>query len=166
MWLVLPTVAIGFLTVLLRYIGRQMGTALTTPGYTEIQLYLYGGIFLFGFAYILKHQINVRVDFWFANLPMKRKAKIDFVGHIISLIPFVLLGLWVSVPQVATSWRLNEQSPDAGGLPRAPIKTLIVVAFVLLLIQSISEMVKLVAILRDRPELVDIEDAEEPLRIE
>ncbi|MDX1467794.1 MAG: TRAP transporter small permease subunit [Acidimicrobiia bacterium] len=166
MWLVIPTVAIGAITVLLRYIGRQMGTALTTPGYTEIQLYLYGGIFLFGFAYILKHQINVRVDFWFAHQPQRRKAWIDFVGHLISLVPFCLLAIWVSVPQVVTSWRLNEQSTDAGGLPRAPIKTLIVVGFILLLIQAVAELVRLIAVLKGRPDLVDLEEVEEPLRIE
>lgn len=166
MWLVIPTVAIGFLTVVLRYVGRQMGTSLTNPGYTEIQLYLYGGIFLFGFAYILKHQINVRVDFWFANQPAKRRAWIDFVGNIIGLIPFCLLALWVSIPQVVTSWRLNEQSPDAGGLPRAPIKTLIPVAFALLLMQAIAEMVKLVAIIREQADLVQLKETHEPLRIE
>ena len=166
MWLVLPTVAIGAITVLLRYIGRQIGIALTTPGYTEMQLYLYGGIFLFGFAYILKHQINVRVDFWFAHQKLRRKAWIDFVGHLISLVPFCLLAIWVSVPQVITSWRLNEQSTDAGGLPRAPIKTLIVIGFVLLLIQAIAELVRLVAVLKGRADLVDLEEVEEPLRIE
>lgn len=166
MWLVIPTVAVGFVTVLLRYVGRQLGTGLTNPGYTEWQLYLYGGIFLFGFAYILKHQINVRVDFWFANQSQRRRAWIDLVGHIIALIPFCLLALWVSIPQVVTSWRLNEQSPDAGGLPRAPIKTLIPIAFALLLIQAIAEFVKLVAILRGRADLVDLEEPEEPIRIE
>lgn len=166
MWLVLPTVAIGFITVLLRYIGRQMGTALTTPGYTEIQLYLFGGIFLFGFGYILKHQINVRVDFWFAHQSERRRAWIDLIGHLISLIPFALLALWVSIPQVMTSWRLNEQSPDAGGLPRAPIKTLIPVAFAILLVQGIAELVKLVAVLKGRGDLVNLDEAEEPLRIE
>lgn len=166
MWLVLPTVAIGFITVLMRYIGRQMGTALTTPGYTEIQLYLYGGIFLFGFGYILKNQINVRVDFWFTHQNRKRKAWIDFVGHLVSLIPFCLLALWVSIPQVVTSWDLNEQSPDAGGLPRAPIKTLIPIAFAILLIQGIAELVKLVAVLRDREDLVRPKELEAPLRIE
>ncbi|HET9222923.1 MAG TPA: C4-dicarboxylate ABC transporter substrate-binding protein, partial [Roseiflexaceae bacterium] len=39
-------------------------------------------------------------------------------------------------------WAAWELSSDPGGLPRAPIRTMIVVAFVLLLIQGISEIIK------------------------
>ena len=105
-------------------------------------------------------------DFWFGNLPGRRKAWIDFVGHLISLIPFTLIGIWVSVPQVATSWRLNEQSPDPSGLPRAPIKSMIIVAFVLLLIQAIAEVIKLVAVLRGYRTYEEVTTHEEPIRVE
>ncbi len=165
-WMVIPTVVMGFVNVLLRYIGRFVGVRLTNNGLIEAQWYLYSLIFLFGFAYILKHQINVRVDFWFSKLPKKRKAWIDFIGNLIGLIPFAIMGLWLSIPQVITSWQLNEQSPDPSGLPRAPIKTMIPVAFALLLIQAIAEMIKLVAILRGYDELVQYEEHEAPLRLE
>jgi TRAP-type mannitol/chloroaromatic compound transport system permease small subunit len=166
MWVVIPTVGVGFLNVVLRYTSRFVGTRLTNNGMIELQWYLYSLIFLFGFAYILKHQINVRVDFWFAGQPPKRKAMIDFVGHLIALIPFCLMGIWISVSQVATSWRLNEQSPDPSGLPRAPIKTMIPIAFTLLLIQALAEMVKLAAVLNDRIDSKAIEGDDKPIRIE
>ncbi|MEE9178163.1 MAG: TRAP transporter small permease subunit, partial [Acidimicrobiia bacterium] len=120
-WIVIPTVAVGFVNVVLRYIGQATSTRLTTNTIIELQWYMYSGIFLLGFPYILKHQINVRVDFWFANQPPKRRALIDFVGHWISLIPFCLIGVWVSFPQAWQSIRIWEQSPDADGLPRGPI---------------------------------------------
>lgn len=163
-WIVIPTIGVGLANVFLRYIGQFFGVRLTSNTYIELQWYLYSLIFLFGFAYILKHQINVRVDFWFAKLPKKRKAWIDLIGHMVGLVPFALIGLWVSIPQVQTSWRLNEQSPDAGGLPRAPIKTMIVVGFVLLLIQAIAEVIRVIAVLRG----LDVEygEHEGPLRIE
>ena len=124
-------------------------------------------IFLLGFAYVLKHQINVRVDFWFANQPPKRKAWIDVAGHSIGLIPFCIIGLWASIPQVITSWENQEVSPDADGLPWYPIKTMLAVAFALLLIQAIAEMVKLYAVLTDRPLMVALEsDLEQPTRVE
>jgi len=165
-WVVIPTVGVGFVNVVLRYTGQLTGTRLTNNGLLEAQWYLYSLIFLFGFAYILRHQINVRVDFWFANQPLKRKAWIDLVGHLISLVPFAIIGIWVSIPQVATSWRLNEQSPDPSGLPRAPIKTMILVAFVLLLIQAIAELIRVLAVIRDREEFADVEEVEAPTRIE
>lgn len=166
-WVVLPTLILGVGNVILRYTGQLVGVRLTNNGLIEAQWYLYSLIFLLGFNYILKNQINVRVDFWFAHQPKKKKAWIDLIGHHIALLPFAILGLWLSVPQVITSWRLNEQSPDPSGLPRAPIKTMIPVAFALLLIQTAAELVKLWAIVTDRPEEVDRREAvEAPLRLE
>ena len=146
-YIVLITVAVGFANVVLRYVGEVTGNRLTNNGMIEAQWYLYSLIFLFGFAYILKHQINVRVDFWFANQPPKRKAIIDLVGHLISLVPFCLIALWISWDQVWFSWSIWEQSPDPSGLPRAPIKAMIMIAFGLLLIQAIAEVIKQVAVL-------------------
>jgi TRAP-type mannitol/chloroaromatic compound transport system permease small subunit len=165
-YVVIVTVVVGFVNVVLRYTGQLAGVRLTNNGLIEAQWYLYSLIFLFGFGYILKHQVNVRVDFWFANQPRRRKAWIDIIGHSISLIPFCLIAIWVSVPQVRTSWQLNEQSPDPSGLPRAPIKTMIIVAFVLLLAQAVAEMVKLIAVLRGLDEQVGIEESDTPIRVE
>jgi TRAP-type mannitol/chloroaromatic compound transport system permease small subunit len=165
-YVVIVTVVVGFVNVVLRYTGQLAGVRLTNNGLIEAQWYLYSLIFLFGFGYILKHQVNVRVDFWFADQPRRRKAWIDIIGHSISLIPFCLIAIWVSVPQVRTSWQLNEQSPDPSGLPRAPIKTMIIVAFVLLLAQAVAEMVKLISVLRGLDEQVGIEESDTPIRIE
>lgn len=162
---VIPTIVVGFVNVVLRYIGFLTGTQLVGGALFELQWYLYSLIFLFGFSYILKHQINVRVDFWYANQPRRNRAWIDFVGHLISLIPFCIIALWISIPQVLTSWRLGEQSPDPGGLARYPIKTMIPVAFGLLLIQALAEMVKLVAVLRG-VDTGGVEESEAPIRVE
>lgn len=176
MYLVIITVVIGFANVVLRYFGRFVGTRLTSNLFIELQWYLYSLIFFFGFAYILKHNINVRVDFWYANQSPKRRAMIDFVGHLIALIPFCLLGLYVTVNPVLSSWGLRpngtwgtwELSPDPSGLPRAPIKTMILVAFFTLLLQASVEMIRLIAILRDVDELKPkaMVETEAPIRIE
>lgn len=108
-----------------------------------------------GFAYILKHNLNVRVDFWYANWPPRRRALIDFAGTLLFLIPFCILAIVVTINPVLFSWgRLPngnwgtwEVSPDPDGLPRAPIKSMIIVAFVLLLLQAISQAIKYFAII-------------------
>jgi TRAP-type mannitol/chloroaromatic compound transport system permease small subunit len=166
MWTVIPTVALGFVNTILRYVGQATGRKLTNNAVIELQWYLFGIIFLVGFAYILKHQINVRVDFWYANQSQRRRAKIDFIGHWIGLIPFCLIGLWVSVPQAVASWEIWEQSPDADGLPRAPIKALLALSFFLLLIQAIAEQIKLAAVLAGHPDFVELEERDAPIRIE
>lgn len=165
-WVVIPTVAVGFINVVLRYSGQLMGRRFTSNAIIELQLYLYAGIFLLGFAYVLKHQINVRVDFWYANQPVKRRAWIDFWGNWVALVPFCIIGMWASFPQAWQSISVWEQSPDASGLPRGPIKALLAISFLLLFFQAISEQIKLYALLTDRGDLVEIEHVEAPLRIE
>ena len=167
MWAVLPTVGVGFVNVILRYTGKLMGQKLTTNAIVETQWYLYSLIFLLGFAYVLKHQINVRVDFWFANQALKRKAWIDFIGHWIALVPFCIVGMYVAIPQAWRSLINWELGPDASSLPRGPIKAMLGVAFVLLFIQAIAEQVKLFAVITDRGQMVEIDyDPDAPIRIE
>ena len=176
-YLVVATVFIGFANVVLRYVGRFVGQRLTSNLFIELQWYLYSAIFFFSFAYILKNGINVRVDFWYANQSPKRKAWIDVVGHIVSLLPFCLIALWVTFNPVMISWGLRpdgswglwELSPDASGLPRAPIKSLILVAFATLLLQAIAEMIKLSFIIRGIEEVAEEvlpKAVEAPIRIE
>ncbi|MEM7345715.1 MAG: TRAP transporter small permease subunit [Chloroflexota bacterium] len=180
-YLVIITFIVGFLNVVLRYSGRFVGMRLTSNLFIELQWYLYSLIFFLGFAYILKNNINVRVDFWYAEFEEKTKAWIDLVGHLISLIPFCILALIVTYPPVMTSWgrkpdgtfptwrlwEIWEKSPDPSGLPRAPIKTVILLAFILLLLQGIAELIKLVAVLRDyEDDEVQLATLDAPIRIE
>ena len=51
-------------------------------------------------------------------------------------------------------------SPDPEGLPRAPIKTMIIVAFGLLLLQAISQAIKYLAIIWGHVEITKIIEAE------
>ncbi len=153
-WLVLITIAVGFYNVVARYVGRLLGMQLSSNAFIELQWYLFSITFLLSFPYILKHGANVRVDFLEARWSEKRKALINFWGTVLFLLPFCLLGLWVTFNPVLQSWGLLpngswgpwEVSPDADGLPRAPIKSMVLVGFVLLLIQSISQLIKYWAI--------------------
>lgn len=162
-FLVVPTILVGLINVILRRVGAGMGLRLTSNVLIEAQWYLYSLIFLFGLAYVLKNQINVRVDFWFANRSVKTKAWIDFIGHLIGLLPFCAIGIWVSINPVLFSWRIREGSPDPSGLPRYPIKTMILFGIVLLSLQAIAELIKLVRVLRGI-EAYDV--SEQPLRVE
>ena len=61
------------------------------------------------------------------------------------------LSLIVSWPAVRSSWQILEGSPDPGGLPRYPIKSLILVAFALLIAQGVAWIIQQVARLRGVP---------------
>lgn len=163
-YFVLFTIAVGLINTVLRYIGAVTGTKLTNNALIEGQWYLYSMIFLLGFGYVLKNGINVRVDFWFVNQSKRRKAWIDLIGHLISLIPFCGLGLWISWKGVTFSWSILEQSPDASGLPRYPIKTMILVGIIILSIQAIAEVIKTIAVLRGVD--IDLAVPDAPIRVE
>ncbi len=154
-WIVTLMIALGFYNVVARYLGRYIGARITSNAVLEAQWYLFSIMFCLGFAYILKHNLNVRVDFLYTRFSPRRKTLIDLLGHLLFLIPFCLIGLYVTFDPLMASWgRLPdgtfgewEMSPDPEGLPRAPIKTMIIVAFVLLLLQAISEAIKHLAVL-------------------
>lgn len=103
-YIVLITILVGFLNVVLRYTGELTGTKLTNNVVIELQWYLYTLIFLLGFSYILKNQVNVRVDFWYADQSPKVKASIDLIGHFIALLPFCLLALYITLDPIQSSW--------------------------------------------------------------
>ena len=159
--LVIITIAVGFFNVIARYVGRTIGVNLASNGYIEAQWYLYSLVFFLGFAYILKHDINVRVDFLYTHWSPKTKAWVNLIGTLLFLIPFCIMGIWVTFNPVLSSWgRLPngtwgswEMSPDPDGLPRAPLKSMIIVAFVTLLLQSLSQLIKYIAIIRGRAEI-------------
>jgi TRAP-type mannitol/chloroaromatic compound transport system permease small subunit len=167
-WLVLLTVGVGFYNVMARYLGRFIGMQLASNAFIELQWYLFSILFLLGFAYILKHEENVRVDFLYANLNQKQRSLVDFWGTVLFLIPFCLIGIWVTFNPVLESWgRLPdgswgtwEISSDANGLPRAPIKTMIPIGLLLLLGQSISQAIKYLAV------LLGYEQVAEQIRLE
>ena len=154
-YLVILMIGTGFYNVVARYLGRFLGMRLTSNAAIEIQWYMYSVLFFLGFAYILKHNLNVRVDFLYAKWPPARRAWVDLLGTLLFLIPFCILGIYVTINPVLSSWgRLPngnwgvwEISPDPDGLPRAPIKSMIIVAFVLLLFQSISQVIKYIAVI-------------------
>jgi TRAP-type mannitol/chloroaromatic compound transport system permease small subunit len=163
-WLVLLMVLIGAFNAVARYLGRYMGVSLSSNAYLELQWYLFSIIFLLGAAYALREDAHVRVDVIYGRVSARARSIINIAGTIVFLIPFCVFLLWVSSPVIRASWRVREGSPDPGGLPRYPLKAMIIVCFALLLLQAISELIKEVHRLRhpeapvhaasdDRPEL-------------
>jgi TRAP-type mannitol/chloroaromatic compound transport system permease small subunit len=149
-WLVLAMVLVGAVLALTRYASRRLGLALNLAPAIEAQWYAFSVIFLLGAAYALRHDVHVRVDVVYERLGRRARSWIDIAGTVVFLVPFCVLMLWVSLPAVRASWQIREMSPDPGGLPRYPIKALILVSFGLLLLQAVSELVKDVDALRGR----------------
>ena len=154
-YLILVLLAVGFYNVLARYIGRFIGQNLSSNRLLEVQWYIYSVLFFLIFAYNIKHDVNVRVDILYAKWGVKRKAWVDLLGTLFFIVPLAIIGIWVTITPVLQSWGQLpngtfgpwELSPDPDGLPRAPIKSFIIVAFVLLLLQAIAQIIKYAAVI-------------------
>src|SRR6266853_647662 len=67
---------------------------------------------------------------------------------LVFLRPLCVVMIITAAPFFLRSFRLNEQSMNAGGLPQWPAKSLILIGFTLLFLQGISELIKRVAVMR------------------
>lgn len=143
-WLVLAMVLIGAYNALVRYVAPELSSNM----YLELQWYLFALVFLLGAAYTLRHDAHVRVDVLYGRLSRKGRAWVNVLGTLLFLLPFCALMLWTSWPAVVNSWAVREVSPDPGGLPRYPIKTMILVGFAFLALQGVSLLIKEIAVLR------------------
>lgn len=147
-WLTLGMVLLGAGNAVLRYLGRFVGENLTSNAVVEAQWYLFALVFLLGAAPTLLRDRHVRVDVFYGRLTPRGRARIDLAGALLFLLPFSAFAIWVSSPSVRSSIAVWEGSPDPGGLPRWPIKAVILVCFGLLIAQGVSEVIKRIAGLR------------------
>lgn len=161
-WLTLFMVLVGAVSAVGRYLARSQQWTLNLTPATELQWYFFSIIFLLGAAYGLGHDVHVRVDVMYERFSAKTQAWIDLVGTLLFLIPFSLMMLWVSYPAVLNSWQIREQSTDPGGLARYPIKILILVSFMLLILQAVSQLVKQIDVIRGVTDRLDYRNPAEP----
>ena len=137
-WFSLALVLLISTDVLLRYVFN-----FSTAALYEMEWHLFAIIFLLASPYTLQKNKHVRVDVFYNNFSKRKKNIIDLIGNIIFLIPFSFIIFYTSLPFVADSYSILESSPDPGGLPyRFIIKSIIPIAFFLLMIQGILNAIK------------------------
>lgn len=137
-WLSLGMVLVVFGDVVARYAFRR-----TSGATQELEWYLFGTLYLLAAGYTLLYDEHVRVDIVYSKLSPRRRARLDFILFWVFFFPSCLLVIYTAWPFVRNSWAVWEGSPDPGGLPlRWLLKSMIIVGFVLLLIQGISQTIK------------------------
>ena len=114
----------------------------------ELQWYFNAAVFLLIAGYALKRDEHVRIDVVAGRLSERAQAWIDILGGLFMLLPAMLIIAWYSWPSLVNSFAIREYSSDPGGLIRWPVRVLIPIAFTLLALQGVSEIIKRVAFLR------------------
>lgn len=141
-WLVLVATLISAGNAFSRY-----GFSMSSNAMLEVQWYLYSAVFLLCSGYTFMRNEHVRIDLVSNRLSARGRNWVDIVGIVVFLLPVASMIVWMSWPSFVDSYVTGEQSSNAGGLVRWPVRLLIPVGFSLLGLQAISELIKRAAFL-------------------
>jgi TRAP-type mannitol/chloroaromatic compound transport system permease small subunit len=150
-WAIVVAILVSAINAIIRRIFGVSSNA-----WLELQWYLFGAVFMLCAAWTLKVNEHIRIDIISNKLTKRGRDRIDLIGHLFFLFPFVALMLYLSFPYFFNSYRSGEVSSNAGGLLIWPAKGLILLGFISLGFQWLSELIKRVAIMKGQ--LVDEHD--------
>ena len=142
-WLILVSILVSAGNAVIRKAFNVSSNA-----WLELQWYLFGAAFMLAAAYTLKQNEHIRIDIIYGMFSRRVQHWIDLLGHILFLMPFVLLMVYFFVPYTLFSFRSGEVSNNAGGLIVWPAKAILLAGFTLLAIQGVSEIIKKIAVMR------------------
>jgi TRAP-type mannitol/chloroaromatic compound transport system permease small subunit len=142
-WLILVAVIVSAGNATIRKIFDT-----SSNSWLELQWVLFGAVFLLCSPWTLMSNEHIRIDIVNNLMPRWLRGTIDMVGHTFFLLPLAIVMIVTGLPFFLRSFEINEQSGNAGGLPQWPSKGLIPLAFTLLFVQAISELIKRASIMR------------------
>ena len=109
----------------------------------ELEWHLFDVVIMLGIAYTLQRASHVRVDIFYDQYSDKTRHIVNIIGALFFILPFSLLIVYVGFDFVLISFSQMEASSDPGGLSyRFLVKSLLPLAFVLLIVQTLSEVYK------------------------
>lgn len=142
-WLVLVAVLISAVNA-----SARKAFSLTSNAFLEVQWYLFAAVFLLASGYTLLRQEHVKIDVVLGRFSRRTQVKVEIVGFLCFLLPFVVTVVVLVWPLVTKAYITGEMSSNAGGLIRWPVYALVPAGFALLGLQGVSELVKRIAFLQ------------------
>jgi TRAP-type mannitol/chloroaromatic compound transport system permease small subunit len=142
-WLIMLAVIVSTINAIVR---KTFDTS--SNSWLELQWVLFSIVFLLCSSWTLLDNEHIRIDIVNNVLPKTMRNIIDLVGHAVFLLPLCVVMIITGGPFFMRSVEINEQSGNAGGLPQWPAKSLIIVGFVSLFVQGVSELIKRIAVMR------------------
>ena len=110
----------------------------------EIGYILTGSHFLLGMAFTLQAGEHIRIDIFSGKFSARTRAVIDLVGYTI-ILPLMLWLTYALFQHLATGYLRSERSgQSAMNLPVWPFRIVFLVAFTLLALQILAEVIKTV----------------------
>ena len=113
------------------------------PWAFDVQIMMYGTLFMMAGAYTLAKNSHVRGDVLYGFFPPRVQAGLDLALYFLFFLPGIIAFVWAGYTYAAESWAINEHSNiTSEGPPVYPFKTVIPVAGALILMQGIVEIIR------------------------
>ena len=150
-WCSVLLVAVVTYDVFTRYLGVPKVFGLTSTMLQESEYWLHSFLIVLVVGYAYSKQSHVRIDLLREGFSEQVKYKIEILGILLALIPYALLGAWLSWPYVVRSYTSGEISKSQTGLTDLWIlKSGLLILFILIGLAGISQLIKSVAGLAGR----------------
>ena len=137
-WLIIALTALICYEVFARYVPNS-----PDPWAFDVQIMMYGTLFMMAGAYTLSKNGHVRGDILYGFLQARTQASLDLVLYILFFIPGVVAIVWAGYTYAGESWAIREHSSiTADGPPLYPFKAMIPLAGAVLLLQGFVEILR------------------------
>lgn len=115
----------------------------------ELTQFILAAYYFMGGPITIKNQEHVRMDLWYSTLSTRTKARIDLatIGCMIFYLAVLLIG---SISSLIYAIETNEKRFSIWNPSVIPIKSLLVACLILMLMQSVAEVFKHIATLREK----------------
>jgi TRAP-type mannitol/chloroaromatic compound transport system permease small subunit len=134
--------------VIFEVVSRRVLNSPTVWTFESIGM-LYGFHYMMTMPYGLLTKCHVNVDIIYNLFSSRGRAYLDLISFAVFFFPFTIGVLWASIFFACQSWAELETSWSVWSPPIYPIKTVIPVAFFLLVLQGISECIKRYLFIRE-----------------
>jgi TRAP-type mannitol/chloroaromatic compound transport system permease small subunit len=142
-WAIVAAVLVSAINAIIRKVFEMSSNA-----WLELQWYLFGAVFMLCAAWTLRANEHIRIDIVSSRLSYRARNIVEMIGHLFFLFPFVIVMIYLSTPFFLRSAQSGEVSTNVGGLLIWPAKGLILLGFIMLGTQWLSETIKRVAVMR------------------
>lgn len=116
----------------------------------ESAQFVMAAYYMLGGAFAMQMGDHVRMDLFYGPWSVRKKATVDVITSI-CLLGFLGFLLYGGISSTAYAIQYNEKSYSSWAPYMAPVKIVMVIGIILMLLQSLSELIKDIATARGRP---------------
>ena len=149
-WLNVVVILLILVTVTLRYGFHRNQLLLEWPlvPMEELQWHFYSVPFMFGLAYVIATDSNIRIDLLRLHMSKKLKHIFEILGILLLLMPCVIILLDFSIDYTLYAISHHESSQSTMGLPhRWIVKSVIPMSMALIFIASLARLIQEIILL-------------------